>query len=66
MPKPLWQPASEPRLQRRPRKRPHIEDKVLEAEHDDCVDIQALNEDSMRTQDFYDLLVLQKPRADQS
>lgn len=31
---------------------------------DDFVDIQALNKDLIRTKDFHNLLVLQKPRTD--
>ena len=62
-PKPLRQPASEPKLQKRLRKRPRIknENKV---EQEDFVEVEAPNESRMRTEGPHNQV--QKPKTDLS
>lgn len=63
LPKSLQQLACELRPQKRPRKRLHIEDKLLEIEHDSSINIQVFNENLMKTENLYNSLV-QRSRTD--
>ena len=54
------QPAEKLKPQRKPKKRPYMEN---EAEHDISVEVEALNESLMRTEGPQDRLVTQRPRT---